>query len=87
MLKVAITGRGCSFNKEGQSPENSGLEGLSGRRSLQDVLLDGGGGEQCLWEDCGVSQTQRQEQRREFGGQRSPTSLGWRPLMWEHRGQ
>lgn len=71
-----ITDRGHSFNKEGQSPESSGLGGLSGRRSLQDGLLDGGGGEQCLWEDRGASQTQRQEQRREFGGLEEPHLAG-----------
>lgn len=43
---------------------------------MWDVLLDLEGGEKGLWEDCRVSQAQRQEQRREFWGWRSPTLLG-----------
>ena len=71
-----ITGRGSSSDKKGQSPETVALGGFGRRRSLWDVLLDLEGGERGLWEDCRVSQAQRQEQRREFWGWRSPTLLG-----------
>lgn len=75
------------MDKEGGSPENNGLGGLSRRRSSEDMLVARGCRVQDLWEDSGVSQAQRQEQRREFEGWRSLTSLGSRPLTWEHRGQ
>lgn len=76
-----VPGRGNSLDKEGQSPEDKGLGGLSRRRSLKDEQLDPEGGEQCLWEDCGVNKAQRQKQRREFEGWRSSTWLGWRHRM------